>query len=215
MDADTTEGKNAHEEIIDAFSHGEADILIGTQMIVKGHDFPNVTLVGILAADLSLLVPDYRSSERTFELLTQAEGRAGRRGTRGECVVQTYTPEHYAIQAAISQDFEAFYENEKLYRQQMNYPPYGYFMGIRVFGPNQDASFLAISKLKDRLAERFSGVRFLGPCEDSPYKVKDQYRFVCFFKTKTLSELLSVKQGAETLFEEELKTKTLFMTIEN
>ena len=110
MDADTTAKKGAHEEILQTFADGACDILIGTQMIVKGHDFPKVTLVGALAADMSLYTDDYRSGERTFQLLTQAAGRAGRGDRPGEVVIQTYDPEHYAIESSAAQDYEAFYE---------------------------------------------------------------------------------------------------------
>lgn len=123
MDMDTTAGKGGHEEILSAFAAGEADILIGTQMIVKGHDFPKVTLVGVLAADLSLHAPDYACGERTFQLLTQAAGRAGRGADAGNVVIQTYMPEHYSIQAAASQDYRAFYRQEMSYRKMLRYPP--------------------------------------------------------------------------------------------
>ena len=117
MDADTTRTKDSYEKILSAFSNGEADVLIGTQMIVKGHDFPKVTLVGILAADLSLNASDYRAGERTFQLLTQAVGRAGRGVLPGEAVIQTYQPDHYAITCAAAQDYKSFYEEEILYRE--------------------------------------------------------------------------------------------------
>ena len=123
MDLDTTSGKGGHEAILAAFADHEADILIGTQMIVKGHDFPAVTLVGILAADLSLYAPDYRCGERTFQLLTQAAGRAGRDEQRGEVVIQTYSPEHYCIQTAAEQNYEEFYAREMAYRKLLHYPP--------------------------------------------------------------------------------------------
>ncbi len=123
MDADTTKNKGGHEKVLSAFAAGEADILIGTQMIVKGHDFPNVTFVGVLAADLSLYSEDYRASEKTFQLLLQAVGRAGRGRKKGEAVIQTYHPEHYSILAAAAQDYEAFYQAEIGYRLLMDYPP--------------------------------------------------------------------------------------------
>ena len=123
MDMDTTRQKDAHERILAAFANEEADILVGTQMIVKGHDFPNVTLVGVLAADMSLYTDDFRSGERTFQLLTQAEGRAGRGERPGAAVIQTYSPEHYAVKTAAAQDYEAFYEEEIRYRTLMGYPP--------------------------------------------------------------------------------------------
>ncbi|MDD6615543.1 MAG: primosomal protein N', partial [Lachnospiraceae bacterium] len=130
MDADTTRGKDGHAEILRTFSKREADILIGTQMIVKGHDFPDVTLVGILAADLSLHVSDYRASERTFQLLTQAAGRAGRGKLAGEVVIQTYDPEHYAVTCAAAQDYAAFYEKEIACRFLSGYPPAGGMLGV-------------------------------------------------------------------------------------
>ena len=123
MDMDTTREKDGHEKILAAFANEEADVLVGTQMIVKGHDFPNVTLVGILAADMSLYRDDYRAGERTFQLLTQAVGRAGRGSKPGEAVIQTYSPQHYAVETAASQDYAAFYEEEIRYRQLMGYPP--------------------------------------------------------------------------------------------
>ena len=118
MDLDTTKNKDGHEKILSAFANEEADILIGTQMIVKGHDFPGVTLVGILAADMSLYGDDYRSGERTFQLLVQAAGRAGRGNLPGEVVIQTYSPEHYSIVNAAKQDYESFYEEEISYRKR-------------------------------------------------------------------------------------------------
>ena len=123
MDMDTTRNKEGYEQILSAFANQEADILIGTQMIVKGHDFPNVTLVGVLAADLSLYVSDYHAAERTFQLLTQAAGRAGRGSEPGEVVIQTYRPDHYSVQTAKEQDYEAFYEQEMEYRRMLLYPP--------------------------------------------------------------------------------------------
>lgn len=132
MDADTTRNKDSYEKILSAFSSGEADVLVGTQMIVKGHDFPNVTLVGVLAADLSLNDYDYRAGERTFQLLTQAAGRAGRGDKPGEVVIQTYRPEHYSIRQAAAQDYEAFYEEEIVYRELGDYPPASHMMAVLV-----------------------------------------------------------------------------------
>ena len=125
MDMDSTSRKDSHGKILSSFAKGEADILIGTQMIIKGHDFPRVTLVGILAADLSLYSDDFRAGERTFQLLTQAAGRAGRAGAEGLVVIQTYNPENYAIETASHQDYEVFYEKEMAYRRLLSYPPAG------------------------------------------------------------------------------------------
>ena len=139
MDADTTRTRDSYEEILSAFANGEADILVGTQMIVKGHDFPNVTLVGILAADLSLHVNDYRAGERTFQLLTQAAGRAGRSGRAGEVVIQTYDPEHYSIVHAARQDYKGFYEEEILYREMLAYPPAAHMLAVLVVSPAEES----------------------------------------------------------------------------
>lgn len=138
MDADSTRTKDSYEEILNAFANGEADILLGTQMIVKGHDFPNVTLVGILAADLSLHMNDYRAGERTFQLLTQAAGRAGRGKRAGEVVIQTYDPGHYSIVHAARQDYKGFYEEEMMYREMMLYPPAAHMLAIQVASPVQE-----------------------------------------------------------------------------
>lgn len=137
MDADTTKTKDSYDAILSAFSNQEADILIGTQMIVKGHDFPNVTLVGILAADMSLSVSDYRAGERTFQLLTQAAGRAGRGAKPGKVVIQTYQPDHYSIIHAANQDYEGFYEEELLYRDFLSYPPVASMMAVQILSPNE------------------------------------------------------------------------------
>lgn len=137
MDMDTTKAKDGHEKILETFANEEADILIGTQMIVKGHDFPNVTLVGILAADMSLYSNDYRAGERTFQLLTQAAGRAGRGSSKGEVIIQTYSPQHYSIQMAAAQDYEGFYKEEMDYRELMGYPPVEQLLAVLMTGPDE------------------------------------------------------------------------------
>lgn len=137
MDMDTTTGKEGHEKILSAFANHEADILIGTQMIVKGHDFPDVTLVGVLAADMSLYSGSYMAAERTFQLLTQAAGRAGRGDTPGEVVIQTYTPDNYSIKTAQAQDYNAFYEEEIAYRRLMEYPPISNMLKVSIASKNE------------------------------------------------------------------------------
>lgn len=214
MDADTTSGKNGHQEILEKFMNREADILIGTQMIVKGHDFPDVTLVGILAADLSLNVPDYRSAERTFELLTQAEGRAGRKDKPGTCVVQTYMPEHYAVQAAAKQDFEDFYRHEMIYRSQMKYPPKGYFMCLTVASQDYIECHDTIRKIADFAVNRFGNISFLGPAEADVLKVKDTFRMVFYFKADTLKTLLSVKNTLERYAASVIGPRKIYYTFE-
>ncbi len=216
MDADTTAGKEGHREILERFMNHEADVLVGTQMIVKGHDFPDVTLVGVIAADLSLLVPDYRSAERTFQLLVQAEGRAGRAGKHGECVIQTYMPEHYAVQAAAAQDYALFYENELLYRQQLSYPPAGYLMKLVLSGQDAALVHMAMGKIAEEartLPE--DKAEFLGPSEAPVYRVKDMFREVLHFKTRSLRELLQVKTFLEGAAEKETEKKKLYFSFES
>lgn len=166
MDADTTRTKESYEQILSSFSDGEADVLIGTQMIVKGHDFSRVTLVGVLAADLSLSAGDYRSGERTFQLLTQAVGRAGRGTLPGEAVIQTYQPEHYAVTYAAAQDYEGFYKEEILYREMMGYPPAAHMMAVQIFAKTESGG----EKLADRLAEQAR----LHVCEKEPARFGNQ-----------------------------------------
>lgn len=153
MDADTTKNKLSYEEILSSFANGEADILIGTQMIVKGHDFAGVTLVGILAADLSLYANDYRAAERTFQLLAQAAGRAGRGELSGEVVIQTYQPEHYAVTTAATEDYVGFYEQEMHYRRLMKYPPAAHIMAILIQSKEEEAVVLAANLLAGAVKE--------------------------------------------------------------
>ena len=202
MDMDTTKEKDGHEKILEQFANGDADILIGTQMIVKGHDFPNVTLVGILAADMSLYADDYRAGERTFQLLTQAAGRAGRGATSGEVVVQTYSPEHYAIQTAVMQDYEAFYEAEIAYRGAMGYPPVEHLVAILISGPDENLLHTASNYLK-MYAERVNRnqVQLIGPTEPSVGKVKDIYRKVIYMKHAQYDVLIDMKDKLEEYIE--------------
>ena len=156
MDADTTRNKDSYEQILSQFANEEADILVGTQMIVKGHDFPKVTLVGILAADMSLHAADYRAAERTFQLLTQAAGRAGRGKLAGEVVIQTYQPENYAVIHAANQDYEGFYEEEISYRELMLYPPVANMMGVLVMSEDELTGIEHAKELSDNLKSLYS-----------------------------------------------------------
>lgn len=202
MDMDTTRNKDGHEEILSAFANGEADILIGTQMIVKGHDFPGVTLVGVLAADMSLYGEDYRSAERTFQLLTQAAGRAGRGEGKGEVVIQTYNPGHYSIQMAERQDYEGFYEEEMRYRGLMGYPPASELLAVLLAGEDEERLETAARYLK-QFAVRAGKeeVQAIGPA--SPYvgKVKDMYRRVIYLKCKDYHILMGLKDHMERYIE--------------
>lgn len=203
MDADTTKRKNGHAKILEEFGEGGADILVGTQMIVKGHDFPRVTLVGILAADLSLYGDDYRSAERTFQLLAQAAGRAGRGTEKGEVVIQTYSPEHYSIETAARQDYEAFYEEEIHYRQMMGYPPAEHLLAVLLTGTDEERLLTGAVYLKEFASRLDRGGRLLliGPA--SPYvgKVKDVYRKILYLKCEKYDMLVKAKDRMERYIE--------------
>ena len=223
MDMDTTRSKDAHEKILCAFANEEADVLVGTQMIVKGHDFPNVTLVGVLAADMSLYTGDYRSGERTFQLLAQAVGRAGRGKQPGEAVIQTYDPGHYAIETAAEQDYEAFYEEEIRYRELMGYPPAEQLLAVLISGEDEALLEKGCHYLKEyilRLApragaqgERTTGkagakegpgaraVRVIGPASPGIDKIKDIYRRVIYIKTEQYGILVGIKDRIERYIE--------------
>lgn len=206
MDADTTSGKDGHENILKQFEEGEADILIGTQMIVKGHDFPNVTLVGILAADLSLNVGDYRASERTFQLLSQAAGRAGRAKKPGKVVMQTYQPEHYSITSAAAQNYEEFYEKEITTRQMLQYPPISNILGVLVLSVNE-ASADNLAQVLCNKMKIYEDVTVLGPTEASISKANDVYRRVVYGKCADYNILCSIKNQFEEYMKDNDKHK--------
>lgn len=185
MDIDTTRAKDSHEKIYNAFKVGEADILIGTQMVSKGLDFPNVTLVGILAADMSLNIPDYRAAERSFQIITQVAGRAGRGDKEGEVIVQTYTPEHYSLQYAKKYNYEDFYEKEFTIRAMMGYPPFGRILLINGTGKNENElknQMIYLGKRVKEKAEEFGGLEVLGPTPCIIYRIKENYRWQIIVK---------------------------------
>ena len=198
MDRDTTSGKDDMGRILQTFSEGGADILIGTQMIVKGHDFANVTLVGILAADLSLFAGDYQSSERTFQLLTQAAGRAGRGDRPGEVIIQTYQPEHYCIQTAAAQDYDSFYSQEIRFRQMLHYPPDRQMMVMLAEGEHDQQTGQAVQKLREIAGEAdFEAVEFFGPSRAGIAKAKDLYRYTMYMKHQDIKELMRLRDFLE------------------
>jgi len=185
MDVDTTRNKNSHEYIYNAFKKGEADILIGTQMVSKGLDFNNVTLVGILAADMSLNIPDYRSSEKTYQLITQVSGRAGRGDKEGKVIVQTYNPEHYSIEYAKKYDYEGFYKEEFTMRGLMNYPPFAKILLVNVSSKNEKILIDFMKKLKVELfkiTEKYLNIEMLGPVPCIILKIKENYRWQILLK---------------------------------
>lgn len=199
MDGDTTKNKDSYEKILSAFSEEKAQVLIGTQMIVKGHDFPSVTLVGILAADLSLGANDYRAGERTFQLLTQAAGRAGRGEKPGEVVIQTYQPEHYSILRAAKQDYEGFYEEELLYRELAEYPPVSGLLMIQIFEKEEQEGMEFAKALRENIEAEAAkrGVALIGPANASLSRVNDIYRFSLLLKHRDKNTLIFMKDSVE------------------
>lgn len=203
MDADTTAKKGGHEQVLSVFAKGEADILIGTQMIVKGHDFPGVTLVGILAADVSLYAPDYRCGERTFQLLVQAAGRAGRGSRPGIAVIQTYMPDHYSIQAAAAQDYEVFYQKEMGYRQLMKYPPACHLLTVQAAGKNEEWLGMVMEALRNLAAAEVPAKgELIGPVPASVYKVNDIYRKILYIKHQNYDILIRIQQHLQDLWDQ-------------
>lgn len=207
MDYDTTRSKDSYEQILTAFSRQEADILIGTQMIVKGHDFGNVTLVGILAADMSLNVSDYRASERTFQLVTQAAGRAGRGTEAGTVVIQTYQPDHFSIRTAKAQDYHAFYKEEILYRRLMHYPPIWHMLHILTASGQQEAAAGCMEQIAAWIHRElhkaaaagsvFQQLQVIGPADAPVAKINDIYRKVLYMKHPDYLVLVKVKDFLE------------------
>ena len=205
MDVDTTRKKGSHEEILEAFGQGQADILLGTQMIAKGLDFPNVTLVGVLNADTALNLPDFRSSERTFQLLTQVAGRAGRAEKAGQVFIQSYNPHHYAIDFARKQDYEGFYAYEMGIRRQLGYPPYYYTVGLTLSHKNEETvvkkSYQVMDILRSGLSDK---VQILGPTPKPIARTHNLYHYQILLKYRfeddlqaTLNRVLALTQQAE------------------
>ncbi len=199
MDADAAAGKNSGRDILRDFAAGKADILIGTQMVVKGHDFPRVTLVGIMAADTELYVSDYRSAERTFQLLTQAAGRAGRGERRGDVVIQTYRPEHYAVRAAAEQNYGLFIRSEMAFREAAGYPPALHLLTLQISALDEGVLERTAEILgRVLLAEAgSSGALVIGPVNAAVYKVHDYFRKLIYLKHSSYDILLKIKSRAE------------------
>ncbi|GAA0069444.1 primosomal protein N' [Clostridium sardiniense] len=200
MDADTTRNKDSHEKIYNSFKRGEADILIGTQMITKGLDFKGVTLVGVLAADMSLNIPDYRSSERTFQVITQVAGRAGRGDKEGKVIIQSYTPNHPSLKYAIDNDYVGMFKEEIAIRKGMGYPPFGKILLIRGISKNEEKLkkiMKSIAKEVDKLLD--DEITLLGPTQCIVGKIKDKHRWQILIKGKIIDEL--AKKIKDRLYE--------------
>ena len=206
MDHDTTREKASYEKLLSSFAAGEADILIGTQMIVKGHDFPNVTLMGILAADMSLNALDFRSAERTFDLITQAAGRSGRGEKEGRVFIQTYRPESYAITFSAAQDYEAFEREEAAYRRLMSYPPFSHMLLLQFIGEKKEKLIQAAEAAYDLIQKKDPGLFLMKPRDAGISKIEDEYRMAVTAKDERRKRL----EDAAKAVSEALLTEKVF-----
>jgi primosomal protein N' (replication factor Y) len=206
MDADTTAGKLAYDRMLEDFRSHKADILLGTQMVAKGHDFPDVTLVGVVLADTSLYVSDFRASERTFSLLTQVIGRAGRAGARGLAVIQTYSPKNEIIRLACEQDYDKFYEGEIAIRRELSYPPFCDMVSLTVVSDSDGEALSGAKRVSDSLIERIreecSDLPFtvFGPFEAQVYKLNDKYRMKMMVKCRLSARVRRIFHSLLTEF---------------
>lgn len=215
MDMDTTSKKDGHEQILDSFRRREADILVGTQMIVKGHDFPGVTLVGILAADMSLYNCDFRSSERTFQLLTQAAGRAGRGMEPGNVIIQTYDPENYSIQTAANQDYESFYHQEIRFRRRMQYPPIGWMCEVMAVSAEEKLANQWIWQVQLLINRRFCDIiKIIGPSDAPIARLKDMWRKHLYIRSSDHKAYLEAMELIQEITEQAAVQKvSIFVTV--
>ncbi|GIN67283.1 MULTISPECIES: primosomal protein N' [Bacillus] len=215
MDVDTTSRKGAHEKLLTAFGKGEADILLGTQMIAKGLDFENVTLVGVLSADTMLHIPDFRAAEKTFQLMTQVSGRAGRHEKPGRVIIQTYTPSHYSIQLTKTHDYEAFFQQEMLHRREQAYPPYYYLALITVSHEEVAKTALVTEKIAQYLKANISNdAKILGPVASPIARIKDRYRYQCVIKYKQENQLTSLLKNIMDHYKRDIEQKQLTISID-
>ncbi|MEW6104112.1 MAG: primosomal protein N' [bacterium] len=201
MDIDTTKKRGSHEEILKKFEAGSVDILLGTQMISKGLDFPNVLLVGVLSADISLSLPDFRAGEKTFSLLTQVAGRSGRGTKEGRVIIQTYNPSHYAIQTAIHQNYSLFFQDEIKYRNELFYPPFSRLLSLVLLSEDENKASNVASVLFDCLSSNNNeDVKILGPAPYFIPKIKKQYRFQILLKARDYKKMQNLLAKALSSF---------------
>ncbi len=215
MDVDTTRTKGSHERILKEFGDGGADILLGTQMIAKGLDFPNITLVGVLNADTTLHLADFRASEKTFQLMTQVSGRAGRHQKEGVVFIQTYTPEHYAIEFSKNQLYEPFYKNEMMMRKQYEYPPFYYVTLVQVTHENVLAAAEHAKLATDWLRENLSpGTIVIGPTASAISRIQNRYRYQCLIKYKKEPLLIEKLQQLIKIYRTEWMKKGITLSVD-
>jgi len=221
MDTDSARKKGEVFQILKRFSDHQTDILVGTQMITKGYDFPSVTLVGVIAADLSLVFPDFRAGERTFQLLSQVAGRAGRGSQKGRVIIQTFNPEHYAIRTAMAHNYQLFFERERELRKQLGYPPFSHSACLMLLGNNSrktaDASQrlgLAIETIVRRWPKRGKEIQVLGPVTAPISKLKGKYRWQILVKSKSSSLLHLLLKQTEALCKKDLKASGVHLILD-
>ncbi len=192
MDTDSTKVRGSHEKILTAFRKGEIDVLVGTQMVAKGLDYPRVTLVGVISADTALNLPDFRSAERTFSLITQVAGRAGRSSLPGKVIVQTCTPHHYGIQAASRHDYESFYRQEIQIRRELGLPPFTRLVQLTIRSPKESKAIQAAEDLSGELRRCLpaNSAEILGPSPAAIPRLRRQYRWQILVKAKSLENIL-------------------------
>lgn len=212
MDADTTTKKGSHEKIIKSIENGEYDIIIGTQMISKGLDFPNVTLVGVINADESLNIPDFRSGERTFSLLCQVAGRAGRSNLLGEVVIQTFNPDNITLNLAAKQDYKGLFNYEMNLRKKLKYPPYYYLVSIKVCSRNYDDALKGSKKIADYLKQKLDEEIILGPTTASMFRLNGIYRFQILIKYKNYENVKILLKNIDDMF---VLEKNVYLEIDN
>jgi primosomal protein N' (replication factor Y) len=198
MDTDATRKRGAHDKVLSKFKDGYIDILIGTQMIAKGLDFPKVTLVGVISADTTLNLPDFRSAERTFNLLTQVAGRAGRGDLGGRVIIQSYTPQHYSIQAAKNHDYNTFYDKEISLRRELYLPPFCHMVILTLRGRKEERVFKASENLKASLEKenKSKDIEILGPAPSPISKMKGMFRWNIFLRSETVENSTSILKKA-------------------
>lgn len=206
-DVDTTKNKNGHLKLLERFRRKEANILLGTQMIAKGLDFEDVTFVGVLNADMSLNIPDFRASERTFQLLCQVSGRSGRGQKQGTVLIQTYNPDHYAVTCAAHHDYKAFYRQEMLYRQKAKYPPYCHLVSILIQSTHENDTHMAAVDIKKYLVEHLHHSAVLGPAPSMIYKLQDTYRERILIKFIRSHEVYDALQTLNDYYNKKQKGK--------
>ena len=212
LDRDSVRGRGQYEAILNGFRDGDYDILSGTQMVAKGHDMPNVTLVGVVSADVGLGMPDFRAAERTFQILTQVAGRAGRGEMPGEVVLQTWSPDHYAIRFAAAQDYDGFYQKELHFRRMLHYPPFVAAATLTVRSRKLEESLSLSSRLGQHLKEGSSGVRVQGPAAAPLAKLKSEFRYLFLLKARSRQSLAATLRRAKSFAQENRWPATALVT---